>query len=124
MGDVSRNFNRQEFACRGKNCCGNSAPIHPDLVTGLQELRDKAGVPLEISSGFRCRHHNKDIGGAKNSLHTLGLAADVSCPAELNALAMADIAESIKVFREGGIGIYKSWIHVDVRTTGKARWAK
>lgn len=124
MGDLSKNFNRQEFTCRGKNCCGGSAPVHPDLVAGLQEFRDKVGLPLDISSGFRCRSHNEKIGGAENSLHTLGMAADISCPDNLTALQMAEIAESIKVFREGGIGIYKSWLHVDVRKANKARWQK
>ncbi len=124
MGDLSKNFNRQEFACQGKNCCGGAAPVHPDLAAGLQELRDKAGAPLGISSGFRCRSHNKKIGGAENSLHTLGMAVDITCPDNLTALQMAEIAESIEVFREGGIGIYKSWLHVDVRKTSKARWQK
>ena len=54
MGDLSKNFNRSEFACKGKNCCGHSAAVHPDLVDALQALRDRIGKPLSITSGFRC----------------------------------------------------------------------
>ena len=124
MGDLSKNFSRSEFACRGENCCGGSAPVHPDLVVGLQELRDKVGVPLTISSGFRCRRHNAAIGGAKNSQHMLAMAADVLVPDGWTSGRLAELAETVEVFREGGIGIYPNWVHVDVRTTGKARWRR
>jgi uncharacterized protein YcbK (DUF882 family) len=124
MGDLSKNFNRSEFACRGENCCGGSAPVHPDLVAGLQELRDKVGVPLTISSGFRCRRHNAAIGGAENSQHTLAMAADVLVPEGWMPGRLAELAETVEVLREGGIGIYPSWVHLDVRTTGRARWRR
>ena len=113
MGDLSKNFNRSEFACKGKNCCGHSAAIHPDLVDAL---------PLSITSGFRCNRHNKAVGGAEQSFHTLGMAADVSCPAGVSPEELAVIAEEIPLFREGGIGVYASWVHLDVRQSGKARW--
>lgn len=117
---LSKNFSRSEFRCKGTHCCGNSAPVHPDLIKALQELRELAGTPLTITSGFRCNQHNADIGGSDNSFHCLGMAADIQSnnytPKELAALA-----ESIPLFKNGGIGIYRSWIHVDVRH-GKARW--
>ncbi len=122
MGDLTKDFNRSEFACRGTNCCGGSAPVHPVLVWGLQELRDKAGVPLTLSSGFRCVRHNERVGGERQSQHTLGLAADVLVPEGWSAERLAELAESVPVFHEGGIGIYPTWVHVDARTTGKARW--
>ena len=122
MGDLTRDFSRREFACKGLNCCGASAPVHPALVWGLQELRDKVGAPLKISSGFRCRKHNREVGGSVESQHTLGLAADVLIPEGWTAERLVDLAETIEVFRAGGIGTYSTWIHVDVRTSGPARW--
>jgi uncharacterized protein YcbK (DUF882 family) len=122
MGDLTKDFSRNEFACKGTNCCGGSAPVHPALVWGLQELRDKAGVPLTLSSGFRCVRHNERVGGERQSQHTLGLAADVLVPEGWSAERLAELAESVQVFHEGGIGIYPTWVHVDARTTGKARW--
>ncbi len=73
MGDLSKNFNRSEFACKGKNCCGHSAAVHPDLVDALQALRDHIGKPLSITSGFRCNRHNKAVGGAEQSFQRLPL---------------------------------------------------
>ncbi|MDY0324840.1 MAG: D-Ala-D-Ala carboxypeptidase family metallohydrolase [Candidatus Cloacimonadaceae bacterium] len=122
MGDLSKNFSRSEFACKGTNCCGHSAPIQPELISALQALRDQLNLPLSITSGFRCNRHNESVGGAARSFHTLGMAADVACPDGLTAEDLARAAETIPAFQQGGIGIYPSWVHLDVRTTGKARW--
>ena len=122
MGDLSKNFSRSEFACKGTNCCGHSAPVQPELVSALQALRDQLNLPLSITSGFRCNRHNESVGGATQSFHTLGMAADVTCPDGVTAEDLAQAAETIPSFQQGGIGIYPSWVHLDVRTTGKARW--
>ena len=116
MGDLSRNFSRSEFACKGTACCSHSAPITTELITALEALRDKVGMEIRIMSGFRCRTHNKAVGGALNSYHTLGMAADIQCahlkPAELYA-----VADKLGVF--GGVAIYPTFVHVDVR---KSSW--
>ena len=122
MGDLSKNFSRSEFACKGTNCCGHSAPVQPELISALQALRNQLNLPLSITSGFRCNRHNESVGGAARSFHTLGMAADVACPDGLTAEDLARAAETIPAFQQGGIGIYPSWVHLDVRTTGKARW--
>lgn len=124
MGDLSTNFNWSEFSCKGKDCCGHSAPIHPDLIEAVQALRDRIGRPLSITSGFRCNRHNAAIGGEENSFHTLGMAADVACPDGISSESLAALAEGIDLFRIGGIGVYPSWVHLDVRKNGKARWRK
>lgn len=43
----------------------------------LQPLREAVGHPLQITSGFRSPKVNKAVGGAKNSDHLYGRAADV-----------------------------------------------
>lgn len=46
----------------------------------LQPLRDYLDSPVKITSGFRCAVLNKKIGGAKNSQHLYGQAADFIVP--------------------------------------------
>ena len=45
----------------------------------LQPLRDYLGEPVVINSGFRSQAVNMAVGGAKNSQHVLGEAADIRC---------------------------------------------
>ena len=93
--------------------------VSEDLIEGLQALRDAVG-PLAVLSGFRCVEHNRAVGGRADSMHLLGVAADVSHD-RLTRYELARAAERIAVFRDGGIGRYRGWIHVDARGH-KARW--
>ncbi len=44
--------------------------------TVLDPLREALGGPIIITSGYRCRDLNHDVGGSPTSQHLLGLAAD------------------------------------------------
>ena len=46
-------------------------------INVLQPLRDAIGSPVNINSGYRCPSLNMSIGGAKNSQHMTGHAADI-----------------------------------------------
>ena len=48
--------------------------------TILEPLRAFAGVPIVISSGYRCSALNVKVGGAYSSQHTVGEAADIRLP--------------------------------------------
>jgi len=123
--NLSTNFTRKEFRCKGRDCCGNSAPINQKLVDALQELRDLVGVPLKVLSGFRCNKYNrsKEVGSKDGSQHTLGNAADIAVPKGYSVDDFAAAAEMVDAFHWGGIGRYysKGFIHLDVRQ-GPARW--
>ena len=43
----------------------------------LDPIREAWGEPIVVSSGYRCKELNTLIGGAKNSHHMLGCAADI-----------------------------------------------
>lgn len=122
MGNLTANFSRNEFKCKGLNCCGGSDPINIELVRSLQNLRDMVGKALIVTSGFRCRKHNTEIGGAHNSQHIYADAADVKVPNGMTPDQLKEFAEKIPAFKLGGIGLYSTWIHLDVRKNGPARW--
>ena len=49
-----------------------------DLVTNvLDRLRSEWGRPIIITSGYRCKELNVAVGGARNSQHLKGQAADI-----------------------------------------------
>lgn len=111
---LTENFTLAEFACR---CCG-AAKIDPGLVQKLQQLRDRIGKPISITSGYRCQAHNRAVGGATQSQHMHGTAADIM----VKGLAPATVAEHAEAIGFGGIGRYATFTHVDVRA-GRARWS-
>ncbi|MBW1973481.1 MAG: DUF882 domain-containing protein [Deltaproteobacteria bacterium] len=119
MGNLSKNFSLYEFRCP---CCG--AVVDPDLIEALQKLRDLIGLPINITSGYRCKKHNREIGGTKGSYHLKGKAADIYVT-NLHPTKLYEKAKEIEAFKNGGIGIYldEGFIHVDVRGY-KARWAR
>ena len=63
------------------------------LADYLDNIREKLGKPILVSSGFRCPVLNKAVGGVANSQHQKGLAADLVC---------ADMESLEKVLRETG----------------------
>lgn len=130
MGDLTKNFSRSEFRCHGTNCCGGAAPISGLLVDVLQRARDTIGKPFTVNSGFRCITHNRSIGSNDNSQHCLGNAADIALVDGMTAKQMSAVfSEALCVFLGysesqdcGGIGLYDTFIHVDVRQGSVARW--
>jgi uncharacterized protein YcbK (DUF882 family) len=116
MGDISRHFNRSEFAC--KCGCGYDT-VDAELLTILESVRDAFGQPVSINSASRCEEHNKRVGGSKNSQHLLGRAADIvvrnTSPIEVHNYVKLMYPLSL------GLGSYENFTHIDTRT-GKARW--
>lgn len=46
----------------------------------LQPLRNALGLPINVSSGYRCSRLNSAVGGSSTSAHLIGYAADITCP--------------------------------------------
>ena len=117
-GDVklSKNFTVKEFACSDGT---DTVFISLALVNLLQKIRDHFGKAVIINSAYRTEAHNKSIGGATYSQHKYGLAADI----HINGVTPKEIAAYVETLMpsSGGIGIYKSFVHVDVRRV-KSRW--
>lgn len=113
---LAKNFFSDEFACK---CGCGFETISMCLVKGLQILRDIVQAPVNINSGCRCVEHNAAVGGSKKSQHILGKAADITVDG-YTPEEVADFAELIPEFENGGIIIYDTWVHLDVRT-GKYR---
>ena len=104
---VSRNFTLGELASKDG---ANIVLLHPALILALQTIRDHLGKPIRVNSAFRSPAHNKAIGGASNSLHTLGLAADVV----IDGMTPIEVASLANDMGLGGIKAYPTFTHIDV----------
>lgn len=115
---VSPHFKVKEFHSR-KDPCDNVI-IDPRLIDLLENIRRLTGKPVHINSGYRSRAYNRTIKNASpKSQHCKGKAADIRIEG-ISPEKVAQYAESF-LGASGGIGIYHTFTHVDVRN-GKSRW--
>lgn len=121
-------FRRAEFRCQcgGKYCNGFPAEPVEETVRLADEIRRRAGVPLNVTSGVRCKQHNADpnVGGVWNSLHLTGQAIDLApIGGNISVARLQEIAEQVQAERmpnRGGLGRYDWGVHID---NGKySRW--
>lgn len=116
MGDLSPHFSRSEFAC--KCGCGFDT-VDAELLVMCETIRQHYDAAVIITSGCRCEAHNVAVGGAVDSTHLVGRAADI-------------VAEGVQPERvqeyctriwpdKYGIGSYGWGTHIDSRTA-PARW--
>ena len=83
------------------------------------DIRDHFGKPVNINSAYRTVTYNKKVDGATQSQHLYGMAADISISG-VSPKTVAEYAETL-LPKTGGIGIYQTFTHIDVRAT-KSRW--
>ena len=101
-------------------CCGQhfyNIYLIAKLNYLLDLVREKYHKELAINSVYRCPAHNAKVGGVFNSYHVRGMAADVTVEG-VDPNELAALAETVGF---NGIGIYKTFVHVDIRET-PARW--
>ena len=124
MAKITTNFSLEEFKCKDGSDIPNSALLNiTELARNLEILRTAINKPIQITSGYRSPKYNAKIGGVKDSQHLRGTAADIKVkgmtPKEV-ALVIEGLIESKKM-KEGGIGVYPTFTHYDIRGR-KARW--
>lgn len=116
---LSQHFRRSEFAC---HCGCGFDDVDPQLIAVLEVIRaDLDDRPMTILSGCRCPEHNEAVGGARNSQHLYGKAADIKVEGVM-ATRVANVVDAIWP-NELGLGRYGTFTHIDVRG-GKARWIR
>ncbi len=107
---VNTNFLVREFKSDSKLVL-----IHPTLPVVLQMVRDRIGKPINITCAYRTDAHNARVGGASNSYHLYGMAADIY----VNGIEPIELARTIdKMFPTTyGVICYtkKNFVHFDVR---------
>ena len=81
------------------------------LASGLEKIRSVLGYPIHINSGYRCPELNKAIGGALNSQHMTGNAADLICPAFGPPLAICRVIINSGIAFDQLIREF-TWVHV------------
>ncbi|MFC1693312.1 YcbK family protein [Candidatus Latescibacterota bacterium] len=108
---VTEHFMYSDFICP---CCDTlkHVPAFYRHVPLLEQMWEIFGFPIVVTSGYRCKRHNADVGGAPRSWHLL-FATDIKPEEEYSdkLSEIRDVAEDLF----SGIGIYETHIHLDLR---------
>lgn len=108
---VGQYFKVREFACKDGS---DTVLIDDNLVDRLDRIRTVFGAGVTITSGYRTTSYNANVGGASNSQHTKGTAADIQVRG-VPPLAIANYVE--ETYSSGGIGVYGTFTHIDTRSS-------
>jgi uncharacterized protein YcbK (DUF882 family) len=114
---LTKDFNVIEFACHDGTAVPQNLLCNVQaLAEQLQVLRDDAGVPILIMSGYRTKEHNRKVGGATRSQHLLAKAGDLVTKTLTPKQLHARIEKLIKAgkMKNGGLGLYKTFVHYDI----------
>lgn len=133
MMQISKNFTLEEFersAAAAANHINNTAS--PDIIKNidrlvhelLQPVRNEWGKPMHINSGYRSAALNDIVGGALNSFHCRGLAADIRITTSTEGRIMAAMflqrALCDLVILERSKKSY--WLHVQLSDTPRHKY--
>lgn len=115
---LSPHFRVREF--HSKHDPSDIVKVDERLLTLLENIRNFTGKPVHINSGYRSKEYNATLKNASpRSQHCNGMAADIWVEG-VTSSRIAEIAE-VYLGASGGIGVYRTFTHVDVRTN-KSRW--
>lgn len=113
---LSKHFKRREFACS----CGCGFDSIDSATLGILEaVRGAFDAPVIVTSGARCAEYNARIGGVSNSQHVYARAADIQVKGATPESVHSWIAQH---YPDASLGLYRTFVHVDTRTGGPARW--
>lgn len=104
-----------------KNHIDNSIPnvlLENALYTlkRLDDIREKYGKPIIITSGYRCPSLNKLVGGVATSYHQKALAADLKWDAALYDFIAYNCKYDKLIFEKSK---NSKWIHIQFNPDGE-----
>jgi zinc D-Ala-D-Ala carboxypeptidase len=92
----------------------------------LEKVRAHFGKPITVNSGYRCPKLNRAIGGAKNSQHITGQAADIEIAGVDNQVLFQWIRDNLEF--DQLISEYikpdianSGWVHVSWNPAGNRK---
>lgn len=109
-------FKRSDFDCQqtGEN------RMEDEFIHKLDALREKCGWPFFVTSGYRDPSHSIERKKSKGGTHTMGIAADIRVT---NGKQRHEIVKHAMAMGFTGIGIAKTFVHVDMREDTPVLWA-
>ena len=109
MWDDIKYFKPHELHCQH---CG-AEEIKLELVEKMDKLRDLYGLPIKITSGYRCPDHPLSVSRPTSS-HIKAVACDFAARTSRERYMLLSLIFEHKLFKRIGINALDKFIHVDI----------
>lgn len=93
------------------------------LCSQMEAIRGVLGVPIRITSGYRCPKLNRAIGGARRSQHVVGEACDF----QPIGMSIHEAFEKMHRYLPDSFDqaiLEPNWIHVSYRPDKRRQWLR
>lgn len=113
LNELTRSMTAKRLGIDNTPNCEQTLNLKALVLKVLQPARDFLNKPITVTSGFRSDYLNRRIGGAKNSQHTTGEAADLMCSDNKKLfLYIKTYLDFDQLIWEYGDDNQPEWIHV------------
>ena len=132
LSELTRSATAKRLGIDNTADAGTRANLTALIEKVLDPLRERWGMPIIVTSGYRCVALNKAVGGAASSQHTKGEAADIRTVSD----SRADNMKLLRCLLRSGIVFDQviaeyvdaagrpDWIHVSFKRGGGNRGSK
>lgn len=109
---IHKNFKEEDFACKCGTGCGKGyKDMDKQFMTKVFALRDMSGLPMAVTSGYRCPKHPESL-KRPTSAHIGGFAIDFKVQSSQAAFTFMLCAMKVGLVRIGWNQRY-DFFHID-----------
>lgn len=134
MGTITKHFSYREFEMSATadrlDICNVVVDVRVRnairalVLNVLEPLRLELGMPVHVSSGYRCPELNREVGGTPDSQHVRGEAADIYVvQKDGTRLPSVDVARQIVASKlpYDQLILYPTFVHLSHKLSGAQR---
>jgi len=108
-------FKLEDFNCQETT----ENKMDENFIHKLDQLREACGFPFYITSGYRSPKHSIEKRKKFPGQHCQGIAADIAVTGGAQRMEIIKHAAALGFT---GIGVAKTFVHVDTRTSTPMAW--
>lgn len=113
IGELSRSQTADRNGIKNEPNSGHKINLNKLIDNVLDPLRSAYRKPIYVNSGYRCESLNRLVGGAKNSSHLYGKAADITAGSKEENKKLFELVQQLGLEFDQLIDEYKyKWIHI------------
>lgn len=121
MGELLRSSTADVHGINNKCDISSAAALKALAENVLDPAREAMGIPIYVNSGFRCPQLNRLVGGAPNSQHTKGEAADITTGTKEGNKALFEYIRDNLAYDQLINEKDYSWVHVSYKKSGNRK---